>query len=274
MKKVGIIFNPEKKKAKEELKKLSTFLKGMKCKAIPISSSSKNLKQLDFALTLGGDGTMLSASRMLSEHKIPVLGVNLGSLGFMAETDPSEVYSLLPKIAAGKYKIEERLMLEIEIKRGKKSVKHLALNEVILHSQSKARVIAITAKKNDELIGNYIGDGLIVSSPTGSTAYSLAANGPIVHPGLSLFILTPVCPHTLTQRPLILSAKNTITLSLSPTNKKIDPLITIDGQIIYKIKPNDKIIIKQAKNPLKLIVNPNNRYLEVLRTKLKWGERG
>ncbi|MCB4792153.1 MAG: NAD(+)/NADH kinase [Elusimicrobia bacterium] len=274
MKKVGIIFNTEKKKAKEELQKLTGALENMGCKVIPISSSNQNVKNLDFALTLGGDGTMLKASRMLSIHKIPVLGINLGALGFMAETDSREVYSLLPAIVEGSYKIQKRMMLDITIKTGKKTIKHLALNDIIIHSGSKARVITITAKVNDEFIGDYIGDGLIVSSPTGSTAYSLAANGPIVHPNLSLFILTPICPHTLTQRPLIISSKYTINLSMDPKNKQSESIVSIDGQINYELGINDLIFIKEAKNPLKLIVNPNSKYLKVLRTKLKWGERG
>lgn len=274
MKKVGIIFNPEKRRAKEELLKLTSFLEELNCKVIPISSSNQNVKNLDFALTLGGDGTMLKASRMLSIHKIPVLGINLGALGFMAETDPKEVYSLLPSIVDENYKIQKRMMLDITIKSNKKKIKHLALNDMIIHSGTKARVITITAKVNEEFIGDYIGDGLIISSPTGSTAYSLAANGPIVHPNLSLFILTPICPHTLTQRPLIMSSKYPINLSLNPRNKQSESMVSIDGQINYPLKINDEIEIKEAKNPLRLIVNPNSKYLKVLRTKLKWGERG
>lgn len=274
MKTVGIIYNPEKPKAKNELIRLQSWLKKKKCKILVLPSSIRKVPKMDFAITLGGDGTMLKASRILASSQTPVLGVNLGSLGFMAETDPGEVYLLLPKILNNKYKTEKRMMLTTIIKNKKRTIKNIALNDLIIHSGNNGRTITISAKLDNEFIGEYVGDGLIIATPTGSTAYSLAANGPIVHPQLSVFVLTPICPHTLTQRPLILSTKHTLSLKLIPKAPLEKPVIAIDGQVNYPCDHNDEIIISESKTPLNMIINPNRKYLHVLRTKLKWGQRG
>ncbi|MBN1621369.1 MAG: NAD(+)/NADH kinase [Endomicrobiales bacterium] len=274
MKKVGIIFNPEKPKARKELTKLSGWLKRKKCSVISMPSSNKKISSLDFALTLGGDGTMLKASRMLASARIPVLGINLGSLGFLAETNPKEVYTLLQDILNDRYRVEERMMLSVTIKSNKKLTKNYALNDVIIHSGKDNRVVTVTAEINDEFVADYIGDGIIVATPTGSTAYSLAANGPIVHPVLSVFILTPICPHTLTQRPLIVPSQSRLTLNLDSKIKESKPVLSIDGQINHILNKGDLIKISASNESLRLIVNPRRKYLKVLRTKLKWGERG
>lgn len=274
MKTVGIIFNPEKKRALIELSRLNTWLRKKGCKVLSIASSTKKFPALDIALTLGGDGTMLKASRMLANLQAPVLGINLGSLGFLAETNPKDMYPILSNVLAGKYQVEERLMLKTTIKSKQKTIEQLALNDIIIHSGNTGRVINISARINKEFLADYVGDGVIIATPTGSTAYSLAAYGPIVHPHLSVFILTPICPHTLTQRPLIISNEHTISLSLNPKTAKEKPVVSIDGQINYALSRDDVITVCAAKKPLRLIINPERKYFKVLRTKLKWGERG
>jgi NAD+ kinase len=195
-------------------------------------------------------------------------------LGFLAETDPKEIFPFLEEVLRGNFRIEERMMLEVTVKSGKNATRELALNDCTIRSGNNGRVISITAKVNDEFLANYLGDGLIVATPTGSTAYSLAASGPIVHPHLSLFILTPICPHTLAQRPLIISTNHRLELSVIPKSLLEKPIISIDGQINLPIKKDDIISICCFNKPLKLIVNPKRKYFQVLRAKLKWGERG
>ena len=274
MKKIGIIFNTEKERARLEMTRLEEWLRIRGCKTVIIPSDVQKVPSLHFALTLGGDGTMLKASRFLAPAGIPVLGVNLGSLGFLAETNPEEVYDFLDHILTNGFKTENRSMFSVSLlSKGKKTI-HYVLNECLIHSGSNSRVLTVSVDINDNFLADYIGDGLIIATPTGSTAYSLAASGPIVHPRLSVFILTPICPHTLTQRPMILPLEHTLTLRVNTRGIRKKPVLSLDGQTNYLLSPNDSVTVTAAPFPLKLIINPNRKYLEVLRTKLKWGERG
>ena len=274
MKTAGIIFNPEKKRAVDEMKKFKGILQKKKCRAVVIPSDSKKLPPLDFALALGGDGTMLKASRLLAPAGVPVLGVNMGSLGFLAETTPEEAPRVIADIISENYTLEERMMLDIAIT-SKGGTKHeLALNDCTIHSGMSGRVINIKANINEDFLADYLGDGVIISTPTGSTAYSLAASGPIVHPHLSLFVITPICPHTLTQRPLILSTHHNLTFAAEFKNRTEVPLVSVDGQLNHSLAKGDKVVISASGDPLKLILNPKRKYFQVLRAKLKWGERG
>lgn len=274
MKTVGIIFNPDKKRARDDVKDLSSFFRKKKCRPVAIPSNDKKIPEMDFAVTLGGDGTMLKASRLLAPAGIPVLGVNMGSLGFLAETTPEESKTVLSDIIDGKFRIEERMMLDIMLKTKSEKIQEIALNDCIIHSGMNGRVINIRACINDEFLADYVSDGLIISTPTGSTAYSLAASGPIVHPQLALFVLTPICPHTLTQRPLIISTSHVLTFIVDIRKRQEVPVVSVDGQINYTLKSGDQIIVAASPRPLKLIVNPKRKYFQVLRAKLKWGERG
>lgn len=274
MKTFGIIYNPDKEKAKKSLQKIKEWLVKKKCKVVAIPSCTSKIPDIDYAVTLGGDGTMLMASRLLAPREIPVLGVNLGSLGFLAETDLTEVFSLLADVITDKFRVEERLMLFVEITGPKGRTTHLALNDCIIHAGASGRVVSVQALINDEFLADYIGDGLIVSTPTGSTAYSLAAQGPIVHPGLPVFVITPICPHTLTQRPLIISSNEKLTIKVVSKQNLEDPIVSIDGQINYNVNAKKVIDISLYEKPLRLITNPKRKYFQVLRKKLKWGERG
>lgn len=274
VKTVGIVFNPEKQKAVNEVESFKKWFSDRKCKVVLISSEDMKVPYVDFAISLGGDGTMLKASRIFSESDVPILGVNLGSLGFLAETNIDEAYEFLDQILSNRYKVEKRMMLSIKLYHKNKVLKQTALNDITIHSGKSGRIISVVANVNGEFLATYPGDGLIVSTPTGSTAYSLAASGPIVHPGLSLLLLTPICPHTLTQRPLILSANHTLKLTVISKSSHPEPILSIDGQLNYALSNDDYIVLTKAKKQLNLIINPKRKYFEVLRTKLKWGERG
>jgi NAD+ kinase len=274
MKTVGIIFNSEKQRARAEMSSLKSWLEERKCKVLLLSASDKKPPRIDFALSLGGDGTMLKTARLLAPRGIPVLGINMGSLGFLAETDPRESYPFLEKVLSGDFKIEERMMLSVTLHSTTRTIVQHALNDCIIHSGNNGRVIRISASIENDFIADYIGDGLIIASPTGSTAYSLAASGPIVHPHLSLFVLTPICPHTLTQRPLIISTRQPLTLVVYPRSPRQKPVLSLDGQLNYVVGPKDTITIAASPTPLRVIANPRQKYFRTLRTKLKWGERG
>lgn len=274
MKTAGIIYNTEKPRARAETVRIMAWLKRRNCKAVILPSSVRKVPALDFALTLGGDGTMLRASAFLAPARIPVLGVNLGSLGFLAETDPDEVYHFLEKVLAGDYQTEDRMRLAVTVQAGSKVRRFAALNDCIIHSGMNGRVISLNVDINGEFLANYPGDGLIISTPTGSTAYSLAASGPIVHPLLSVLILTPICPHTLTQRPMILPIDRGLTVRINPTMARHQPVLSIDGQSNCILSSRARITIQPSADPLRLIINPQRNYFGVLRAKLKWGERG
>ncbi len=274
MNRIGIVFNTEKERARLEMTRLEEWLRLRGCKTVVIPSNVQKVPRLNFALTLGGDGTMLKASRFLAPARIPVLGVNLGSLGFLAETDPNEVYAFLDHILANGFRTENRSMLAVTLQSKAGLSTHYVLNECLIHSGSNSRVLTVSVDINDNFLADYVGDGLIIATPTGSTAYSLAAFGPIVHPRLSVYILTPICPHTLTQRPMILPLENTLTLRVNTRGTRQKPVLSLDGQTNQLLSPKDTVTVTAAPHPLKLIVNPNRKYLDVLRTKLKWGERG
>lgn len=274
MTRIAIIYNSEKPKARTQARRLKVWLKKRGCAGIIVPSSTKKLGSFDFALSLGGDGTMLRASRYLAPAGIPVLGINLGTLGFLAETNPAESFAFLEKILHDGFQVESRSLLSVTVAFKHRCVTRTALNDCIIHSGDNGRVITLTASINEAFVTDYVGDGLIVSTPTGSTAYALAASGPIVHPHLSVLLLTPICPHTLAQRPMIISDKHELTVTVGKHAPRQRPVLSLDGQTNYYLHTGDRVIIKNAETPLRLIVNPNRNYFDVLRAKLKWGERG
>jgi NAD+ kinase len=268
MKTAGIFFNAEKTKARAEMLRLKKWLQERKCRIVVLPSTLKKLPVLDFAVTLGGDGTMLKASKLFAPLGVPVLAINLGSLGFLAETDPQEAYGLLEHVLSDTYQVEERMMLTVTIKTRTKKIIENALNDCIVHSGNNGRIISVQTKANNEFLADYVGDGVIIATPTGSTAYSLAASGPIVLPHLSVFILTPICPHTLTQRPMIVSTHHTLTLQAFSADKRQRPILSLDGQTSFQLTDNDTVTITESDTPLQLIINPERKYFQVLRTKL------
>lgn len=225
------------------------------------------LENSDIIVSLGGDGTILSTARLVGHREIPILGVNLGKLGFLAEVSPEEIFDFIKKVCNGEYRIEERMALEASV-RGNDG-KYFALNDIVIDRAGSTRVVDIETYINDEYLITYTADGLIISTPTGSTAYSLAAGGPIVTPSSHVITLTPICPHTLTARSIVIPDDSVIRIKIEYYEKDI--LITADGQVEHKIKPPLEVIVKRADYKVKLIKRVEVSYFDVLRSKLMWG---
>ena len=227
---------------------------------------------LELLLTLGGDGTLLRGARVVAHGRTPVLGINLGHLGFLTSAAPEEMERALSMWFAGEYALDERMALAIRFSRedGGDGGEHLALNDAVLHKGGAARVIRLLVSASGEEVGTYSADGIILSTPTGSTAYSLSAGGPIVSPSVHCIVATPICPHTLAVRPLILSAAEQVTVEvLSPSEELI---LTIDGQESANLIPGDRLVAERADKPLYLVRFPGQTFFSTLRRKLNWGD--
>jgi NAD+ kinase len=229
-------------------------------------------QQADLVVVLGGDGTLISVARLVGDRQVPILGVNLGSLGFLTEITLAEMYPALERCLKGDYEISERMMLRVSLHRqGEEIEGHQVLNDVVINKGALARIIDLETEVDGRYLSTFKADGLIISTPTGSTGYSLSANGPIVHPQLDCLLITPICPHTLTNRPIVVAGDALISITLQSVNE--DVFLTLDGQVGFELKYGDEIRIRRAERPTRLIQSRSKDYFEVLRTKLKWGER-
>ena len=227
---------------------------------------------LDLLLTLGGDGTLLRGARLVAPHGVPVLGVNLGHLGFLTSVGPEDLEAGLSAAVDRTAVLDERMVLDAraEGSNGSDHGSYLALNDAVLHRGGVARMIRMAIHAHGEEVGTYSADGVILSTPTGSTAYSLSAGGPIVTPAVDCIIATPISPHTLAVRPLILSAAERVTVEvLSPTEELI---LTIDGQEGARLMPGDRLVVSRAPVPLRLVRLPGQTFFSTLRRKLRWGD--
>jgi NAD+ kinase len=228
--------------------------------------------RVDLLIVLGGDGTLLSAARALGSHKVPILAVNLGGLGFLTSVTLDELYPVLDQILAGQHRVSERMMLDAEILRGGKvAERQCALNDAVANKAAIARMLDFDVFVDGNSVGRYRADGLVIATPTGSTAYSLAAGGPIIDPDLDAFVITPICPHMLTNRPLVVPGTARIDLDFTAADEPV--YITLDGQIGFQLKPQDRVSITKSQSRVALVRPPSKTYFEVLRNKLKWGER-
>jgi NAD+ kinase len=226
----------------------------------------------DLLIVLGGDGTLLSAGRLAAERKVPILAVNLGSMGFLTTVSQDELYSILEEIFTEKHRVSERVMLESEIVRAGAVIRRqIALNDAVLNKAALARIMDLELRVDGEYVTTYKADGLILSTPTGSTAYSLAAGGPIVYPTVEAFVVTPICPHTLTNRPLVIPDSATIEVEFKAGDDAV--FLTLDGQIGIELVRGDHIRVRKAAEKLLLVRPAKKTYYEILRNKLKWGER-
>ena len=229
-------------------------------------------QQADLLIVLGGDGTLLSVARAAHPHNIPILAVNLGSLGFLAEISIDELYPTLENILAGKFEIENRMLLNACIWRnGEKVEDHNVLNDVVINKGAVARVISLQVLVNGQYMTSYRADGLIIATPTGSTAYSLSAGGPIIHPSMHTLVLSPICPFTLTNRSILIPDQSIIQVKLAAEYD--DVRVTLDGQEGYDMRAGDILKIKKTKTSLQLIRGPNKNYYQILRDKLHWGSQ-
>jgi NAD+ kinase len=234
--------------------------------------ASKIPRGLDMMIVLGGDGTLLSVARAMGSRQIPILGVNLGSLGFLTDVALKDLYGALESILAGDVTLDYRLMLNTElIRRGETVASETVLNDVVITKGAIARIIELGVDVDDQFVAMIRADGAIVSTPTGSTAYSLAAGGPVLHPNLAAMILTPICPHTLTHRPVVLS--DDVTVSLTLRGEPGEVYATFDGQTSEPLSPGDVVRVRKSRYSVKLVSPPEKNYFQVLRHKLRWAER-
>lgn len=227
----------------------------------------------DLVVVVGGDGTLLDAGRAVAPHDTPLLGVNLGRLGFMVDVLPAEMSATLDDIFAGRFIAESRLMLGARIQRASGQVEDEvfpAINECVIRNQAFARVLDFDTYMNGEFISHHRADGMVVATPTGSTAYALSGGGPVLHPDLSAMALVPICPHTLSDRPLIVDANHRVEVRVAATLEGA-ALFTSDGQVTQALGPDDRVHIERGAHDLKLIHPPGYDYFNILRNKLQWG---
>ena len=238
--------------------------------AIETLEAEKLAQNVDLMLVLGGDGTMIATARMIGDAEVPVVGVNYGGLGYLAEFRIEEMYTALEAILPGDYRLEKRVMLDVELKRGDETVtQNRVLNDVVINKSALARIIEIEAYLDDLFVNSFRADGLIVSTPTGSTAYNLSAGGPVIFPSMNAVVITPICPFTLSNRPIVVPDDIPIELRLKTDKEEV--ALTLDGQVGFPLLVEDRVVIRKSSTTFNLIPPPSRNYFDVLRTKLRWG---
>lgn len=226
--------------------------------------------QADLLVVIGGDGTLLRTARLVKEVPIPIMGINLGVFGYLTEVNLSEMTGTMELVIRGEFRAENRMMLDVVIYRQKQDPSvHSVLNDVVINRGNLSRMVSLETSVNGQFLTTYRADGLIVSTPTGSTAYSLSAGGPIVLPTQELIILNPICPHTLTNRPIILPSSARISVTI--WTKERGATVTLDGQESFTLESGDQLEVSKSSFTTNLVVSPHRDYLEILRSKLGWG---
>ena len=287
IKTVGVIVKPNHAEAWKTACELSDWLKQRgialvgepriqqesvetdKCDIVEVDDA-RFAEESDLIVVLGGDGTMISTARLVGDADTLVLGINYGSLGYLTDFRIEEMFPALEAIFRGEYEIDRRVMLTAEHRRGDEMLATgRVLNDVVINKSALARIIQIEVSLNDLFVNSFRADGLIVSTPTGSTAYNLSAGGPIVYPSMNALVLTPICPFTLTNRPIVIPDDARIELKLEHENEGV--ALTLDGQIGYTMKAQDRVVIRKSRTTFNLVQPPNRNYFDVLRNKLKWG---
>lgn len=278
--KIGLIANPQKPLAEKVIADLLEFLKKKKVTPLLEKSIAEILKHAKFAkdkeilnsseliIALGGDGTMLRAARMVGSKGIPIMGINLGGLGFLTMFSADEARESVANFLNKKYREEKRMLLSVSFK----NERFYALNDCAINMGPDGRVIELILSRDSAFICKLIADGVVVATPTGSTAYSLAAGGPIAFPTMEAILITPLCPHILSARPLVAPASDTLTLELGTRTDQA--ILVIDGQERRALRFGEKVRVSKANHYIKLIAPKNKSYYEILRTKMKWSERG
>jgi NAD+ kinase len=288
IKRIGVVVKPHRHDALETLCRLTEWLNEHDIKlvggpaiereriehqtgcAIDSVTDDELAKAVDLILVLGGDGTMIATARMIGDAEVPVIGVNYGGLGYLAEFPITEMFSALTEILAGNYKVQPRVMLSVELQRGETLVtKNRVLNDVVVNKSALARIIKIEAYINDQFVNSFRADGLIVATPTGSTAYNLSAGGPLIFPSMNAVVITPICPFTLSNRPFVVPDTSQIEVRLMTDNEEV--ALTLDGQVGFPLQAGDRILISKSETTFNLVQPANRNYFDVLRDKLKWG---
>ncbi len=283
MKRIGIVAKQGRAEPVEVLKDLIPYLKDRGYEVFIEKWAARELgihghtrdelpELIDLLIVLGGDGTMLSAARLVAEREIPLLGINLGGLGFITEINLSEMYDLLDDLLNERCIVEERMMIDASVFRGGKMLTHhTVLNDVVITKGALARIIDLKTTINRLYVSTFKADGLIIATPTGSTAYNLSAGGPILHPSMESFVITPICPHTLTNRPIVISCDSEISVNLESESE--DVFLTLDGQVGLAIRRDDRVVIRKSPYRTKLLIPCERDYFQILREKLQWGKR-
>ena len=288
IKRIGVIVKPHQPDALETLCRLTRWLNERQITLVgPPSIARERIEhetgcavqvvkeellpqQVDLILVLGGDGTMIATARMIGDSQVPVMGVNYGGLGYLAEFPLEELFPALDSILAGQYKVQQRLMLAVELWRDEQLVtRNRVLNDVVVNKSALARIIEIEAYLNDQFVNLFRADGLIVATPTGSSAYNLSAGGPIIYPSMNAVVITPICPFTLSNRPIVVPDDSIIEVRLVTRNEEV--ALTLDGQVGFPLQAGDRAVIRKSNTAFNLVQPPNRNYFEVLRNKLKWG---
>ena len=273
LKRIGIVAKPGHERGAKILEELCHWLKERGCEIARIQSpgSQRAVPPVDMIIVLGGDGTLLSAARLIEGRDIPILGVNLGSLGILTEVTLDELYPVLENILDQKFKVDVRLVLRSVVRRG--STLHpqpVALNDVVINNGTLPKMVRMEIYSSGQFVTHLRADGLIISSPTGSTAYSLSAGGPILHPSVNAIILTPISPHTLTNRPIVIPDHEKVEVIIQSSES--GPAVTSDGQVSFPLQKGDLVEVTGSETRLKLIASPQRNYFQILREKLRWGE--
>lgn len=279
VKKIGVVLRPSTPELRESYLQLEKIFKARNITVLLEKKSAqmvglegesfkKICKESDFLVSFGGDGTLISTVRRSFDFDIPILGVHAGNLGFLADLSLDELDSFVEKIITNKYRIDERAVLEATVIKNAKEIKMYALNDIVLTRTRVSNMIHVETLIDSKPFNTYYGDGVIVSTPTGSTAYNLSAGGPVLFPMSNVFALTPICPHSLTQRPVVLPGRFAIEMKTSEERA----LIIIDGQDVHELGPEESIHIKLANKTVKLIHKEEYNYFNVLKEKLRWGE--
>lgn len=283
MTKIGIIAKAGRPEPIEIVREFLAWLRGKDVKVFVEKSIANSLNingfnrseipnLVDVVIVFGGDGTMLSVARLVCSKEVPIIGVNVGGLGFITEVQKSEMYEVMEQIFAGKWEIENRLMLNAQVHRqGGKVAEYTLLNDVVINKGALARIIDLETSINGAYVTNFMADGLIVSTPTGSTAYCLSAGGPILYPSLESIVLIPICPHTLTNRPIVLPDNVLIEITLKSHAEGV--YLTLDGQEGFPLNQGDAVVIEKSLCKTRLVIPHERDFFQILRTKLKWGER-
>ncbi len=283
MRRVGIVVKRGRSQAIELGRSLVRWLQERKLEAVVEDEAATALgvasglskpelvETADLVVVLGGDGTLLSVVRQLRQRPVPILGVNLGGLGFLTSVTVDEVLPLLSRVLDGDYELDRRMMLQARLQSAA-SPTWLVLNEVVVAKAALSRMIDLKTWIDGEEVCTYKADGLILATPTGSTAYSLSAGGPIVHPSIDVVILSPICPHTLTNRPMVVSGDATVRVVALPTEDQ-EVLVTFDGQESMAMRRDDVLEVCRAAVTVPLVRAPGRSYFSVLRSKLRWGAR-
>ena len=272
---VGIIYKHNFEPARVAALELESWLrdKGAAVFSEEVSTKEKvdRWNNVDWVVVLGGDGTLLGAARKVGKYGVPILGVNIGGLGFLTEIPLKRLYPAIEMMLKDQLEVESRLMLETKVQRkGEEIFLFLVLNDVVINKGALSRIIDLDVYINDQFLTTFRADGLIISTPTGSTAYNLSAGGPILYPTMANFILTPICPFTLTNRPIILPDSDNIHIMMGKeSDEKVK--LTFDGQVGFDFFYGDKVIIHKSKERIRLVKSPDQTYFEILRTKLMWG---